>query len=204
MTEPTKKKRTGAEYHDERGRIKRFEPTDAMRRDVEAAAALGTPHADITLLVEWGRSAPISVKTLTRHFHIELARGKARATVKVARKVFEQATEGHFGSQMFWLKCQAGWKETQVVEATGKDGAPLPAPVVATIYLPMKESAVEEAQGDNVGKSARAAGMRPGADEPVSAAAPLVKRARSAPGDEPSAHGTIEPVNEHISKRYRI
>ena len=36
--------------------------------------------------------------------------------------MFKLAREGNVTAQIFWLKTQAGWKETNHVELTGKDG----------------------------------------------------------------------------------
>lgn len=42
--------------------------------------------------------------------------GRARAIKKVSGKLFANACKGDRVSQMFWLKCQAGWRETDKEE----------------------------------------------------------------------------------------
>lgn len=63
--------------------------------------------------------------TLRRHCMDELKHGKQRANARVAGALFQAALKGCKIRQMFWLKCQAGWRDRQTVELTGKDGAPL-------------------------------------------------------------------------------
>jgi hypothetical protein len=67
----------------------------------------------------------ISPPTLSKHYREELDTGKIQANAKVAEALFNRATKG--GAQavtamIFWLKCQAGWKETSVLEHVGDGG----------------------------------------------------------------------------------
>ncbi len=53
-----------------------------------------------------------SVKTLRKHFRIELDYGKIQANAEVARTLYTMATSGKcVAATIFWLKCQAGWRE---------------------------------------------------------------------------------------------
>jgi hypothetical protein len=52
-------------------------------------------------------------------------RGKARAIGKVARNLIQQAENGNTSAAIFYLKTQAGWKETNVHEVSGLDGQAL-------------------------------------------------------------------------------
>jgi hypothetical protein len=52
-------------------------------------------------------------------------RGKSKAIGNVAKNLISQAQAGNVSAAIFYLKTQAGWKETQVNEITGADGAPL-------------------------------------------------------------------------------
>jgi len=49
-------------------------------------------------------------------------RGKANAIGSVARSLLSKAKSGDTTSMIFYLKTQAGWKETMSLEHTGKDG----------------------------------------------------------------------------------
>lgn len=48
-------------------------------------------------------------------------KGRSKAVFKVGQSAFNQAISGKTPAMtMFYLKCRAGWKETQVVEHAGK------------------------------------------------------------------------------------
>ena len=49
-------------------------------------------------------------------------KGKARAVGFVALNLIQKARGGDLGAQIFYLKTQAGWKETQRVEGAGDTG----------------------------------------------------------------------------------
>lgn len=89
--------------------------------------AAGFPQEQIAEQINLDR------KTLRKHFRVEIDTGKTSANAMVARSLFKKATgDGpqSVSAAIFWLKTQAGWKETTVNEHTGKDGAPLAAPIV--------------------------------------------------------------------------
>lgn len=66
-------------------------------------------------------------------------KGKARAIGTVAKGLVKQAMEGNTSAAMFYLKTQAGWRETSVQEITGKDGATLQAPVFNIVGVSPKD-----------------------------------------------------------------
>ena len=49
-------------------------------------------------------------------------KGKARAIGKVAQGLIKQANNGNTTAAIFYLKTQAGWKETITQEVTGANG----------------------------------------------------------------------------------
>ena len=51
-----------------------------------------------------------------------IKRGKERGIAQVANKLFDQALAGNTTAMIFYLKTQAGWKETNRQELTGADG----------------------------------------------------------------------------------
>lgn len=63
-------------------------------------------------------------------------RGKAKAIGNVAKNLIQQAQEGNISAAIFYLKTQAGWKETQTHELTGADGAPLLSGIQVTFVKP--------------------------------------------------------------------
>ena len=66
-------------------------------------------------------------------------RGKAKAIGNVAKNLIQQAQEGNISAAIFYLKTQAGWKETQTHELTGADGAPLLSGIQVTFVKPENE-----------------------------------------------------------------
>jgi hypothetical protein len=98
-----------------------FAPTDEQRRTVRAMAGYGVPHDDIALVV---RCSP---PTLRKRFRQELDVATIEANARVAQTLYQQATTpGNVAATIFWLKARAGWREKQVVELNGKDGAEAP------------------------------------------------------------------------------
>ena len=49
-------------------------------------------------------------------------KGKARAIASVASNLVKKANSGDLVAQIFFLKTQAGWKETQKIEGGGENG----------------------------------------------------------------------------------
>jgi len=49
-------------------------------------------------------------------------KGRAKAVGFVAQNLIQKARGGDLGAQIFYLKTQAGWKETQKVEGGGNSG----------------------------------------------------------------------------------
>lgn len=54
-------------------------------------------------------------------------RGKAKAIGMVARSLLQAALKGDRVCQMFYLKTQAGWRETNSLELSGPNGGPIQA-----------------------------------------------------------------------------
>ena len=114
---------------------------------VRAMAGYGVPHDDIAVVVK------CSPPTLRKRFRQELDVATIEANAKVAQTLYQQATTpGNIAATIFWLKARAGWREKQVVEMTGKDGAAIPALSLAIRYVsaePLSELEWLEAYGDN-------------------------------------------------------
>ena len=49
-------------------------------------------------------------------------RGKAKGVLTISNALFEQAKSGNTTAQIFYLKCNGGWRENTRVEITGADG----------------------------------------------------------------------------------
>jgi hypothetical protein len=100
---------------------KPFLATDVERKQVEAMSGYGVPFEQIAALVRDG----IDIDTLRKYFSLELINGKAKANAQVGKGIFQKAMAGDTTAQIWWSKCQMGWKETQRHELTGADGQPL-------------------------------------------------------------------------------
>ena len=97
---------------------KPFTPTDEQQRIVRAMAGYGVPHDDIAVVVK------CSPPTLRRRFRHDLDVATIETNARVAQTLYQQATTpGNIAATIFWLKARAGWREKQLVELSGRDGA---------------------------------------------------------------------------------
>jgi len=93
------------------------EPTEKSRAQVEQAAGLGLPHDQIGALIG------ICDKTLRKYYEKELALGKATASAKVAKTLFNKAINGDTTAAIWWTKAQMGWGETNTTKFANPDGS---------------------------------------------------------------------------------
>ena len=110
-------------------------PTDESRAFVERLIANGVTRAVIARVVG------ITEKTLEKHYHHELSTGAEVANEKVAASLYAKAIDPKGGmsgtvAAIFWAKTRMRWVETQRIENTGPDGAPLPDKPAVQIILP--------------------------------------------------------------------
>ena len=104
----TAKKDTEDGERKRRGRPS-YKATKVDREQVQVMTGLGLTADDICNVMGFGRA------TLFKYFKDELSAGNSVAKSKVAQSAFMMATgEKHPAMTMFWLKCRAGWRETQV------------------------------------------------------------------------------------------
>lgn len=91
---------------------KPWEPTEAELSKIELYAGLGSTQEQVATLL--GKS----VNTLKAGLGAKDAfeRGKAQTIAKVAGSLVSKALAGDTASAIFYLKTQAGWKETNVSE----------------------------------------------------------------------------------------
>lgn len=89
---------------------------EEVARQVEKLAALGVTQEDAANILGFSQD------TLARRYAAQWNKGKAVAKAKVAGKLFEKAMAGDGASIFFYLKTQAGWRETQHVDHTSSDG----------------------------------------------------------------------------------
>ena len=96
-----------------------YQKTEEDAKNVEALTIAGVTQKLIAEILK------ISEPTLRKHYRTELDTSKAKANAVISQALFKQAREGNIAAQIFWLKTQAGWRETNHYELTGKDGEKL-------------------------------------------------------------------------------
>ena len=95
--------------------------TADQRAQVEALAAYLSQDQ---IADYFGISRPTFAAMIERDNDISLRykKGKAKAIGLVAQGLLQKARNGDTASAIFYLKTQAGWKETNVQEHTGANG----------------------------------------------------------------------------------
>ena len=95
-------------------------PTDAQRQTVQLHATVGTDQETIARVIG------IDAKTLRKHYRDELDISRAKANATIGGALFNKAKGGDTAAMIFWMKTQAGWRETQHLDHTtnGKDMSP--------------------------------------------------------------------------------
>lgn len=64
---------------------------------------------------------------------VRYKRGKAKAIGSVSKGLLQKAMNGDNAAAIFYLKTQAGWKETSVVDNTSSDGTMTPSKITRTV-----------------------------------------------------------------------
>ena len=93
---------------------RKHEPTPETRLQVKTLASVGTPQDQIALVIG------ISKNTLIKHYRKELDTAMIIANAAIGQTLFKQAKDGNTAAAIFWLKCRAGWVDTQKIEHTGQ------------------------------------------------------------------------------------
>ena len=94
-------------------------PTEDTRKMVKNLSAVGIRFEDIASKLD------ITDDTLRKHYRKELDEGRIDANASIGTTLFQQAKNGNTAAAIFWLKTRAQWRETDRLEVTGADGAPL-------------------------------------------------------------------------------
>jgi len=98
-----------------------YTPTPEDRNTVRTMAAGGIPQERIAACIGGG----ITAKTMRKHFRRELAIAGDQANAVAVSMLFAAVQKGEAWAICFWLKCRAGWRETDRHEIVGEDGGPL-------------------------------------------------------------------------------
>jgi hypothetical protein len=119
------------------------QPTEKTRAEIIALRSYGVPIKEVAAYIG------IDDKTLYKYYRDELDNSAIKANANVGKFLYQAAsgqalTTGASYSDcvraaMFWAKTRMGWKETNVQEHTGKDGATLQAPVFNIVGVAPKD-----------------------------------------------------------------
>ena len=91
-------------------------------KQVESLAANGLTHEQIAAALGISESTLTKRKRESADFTDAIKRGKAKGIAVVTNKLMESIKGGNMTGMIFFLKTQAGWKETNVQEHTGANG----------------------------------------------------------------------------------
>ena len=91
-------------------------------KQVESLAANGLTDEQIASALGISRTTLANRKRENEQFVQAIKRGKAKGIALVTNKLMESIKGGNMTGMIFFLKTQAGWKETNVQEHTGANG----------------------------------------------------------------------------------
>ena len=91
-------------------------------KQVESLAANGLTQEQIACALGISERTLRSRKGEIADFADAIKRGKAKGIALVTNKLMESIKAGNMTGMIFFLKTQAGWKETNVQEHTGANG----------------------------------------------------------------------------------
>ncbi len=94
-------------------------------KQVESLAANGLTQEQIAAALGISESTLHKRKQENTEFTAAIKRGKAKGIALVTNKLMESIKGGNMTGMIFFLKTQAGWKETNVQEHTGANGTAL-------------------------------------------------------------------------------
>lgn len=100
------------------------ELTEAQKAEVETLAAVLTTE-QIADFFGIGWRTFYDLMARDEDIAARYKKGKARAIGAIAQTLISKARAGDTVSMIFYLKTQAGWRETQNIEHAGQDGGPI-------------------------------------------------------------------------------
>ena len=107
--------------------------TEQQLDEVEKLSGLGLTNEQIASFMK------ISQPTLRKWAGERLEVGKAKALASVSSSLFSAIKKGNITAMIFYLKTQAGWKETERHEHTGPDGEPIQTKATVITSEPMSQ-----------------------------------------------------------------
>ena len=108
---------------------------DEQRAQVEALAAY-LSQEQIADYFGIGKTTWFAMMQRDEDISERYKRGKAKAIAVVAQGLLQQARNGDKAAAMFYLKTQAGWRETNQIDHTSSDGTMTPSSIERVIVKP--------------------------------------------------------------------
>ena len=108
---------------------------DEQRAQVEALAAY-LSQEQIADYFGIGKTTWFAMLQRDEDISERYKRGKAKAIAVVAQGLLQQARSGDKAAAMFYLKTQAGWRETNQIDHTSSDGTMTPSSIERVIVKP--------------------------------------------------------------------
>jgi DNA-binding Xre family transcriptional regulator len=96
-----------------------YKPSKEDRARVQLMAAGGMTQESIA------KRMGMTDKTLREHFRQELDFGLSEINTLAIGQLVQQIRAGNMAAICFWLKCRAGWRETDRLEHIGEGGGPV-------------------------------------------------------------------------------
>lgn len=109
--------------------------TDEQRAQVEALAAY-LSQEQIADYFGIGKTTWFAMLQRDDDLSERYKRGKAKAIAAVAQGLLQKARKGDNAASMFYLKTQAGWRETNQIDHTSSDGSMTPSSIERVIVKP--------------------------------------------------------------------
>ena len=108
------------------------ELTEKQIDEVETLAAVLSTN-DIADYFGIGRTTFYALMHRNPYITERYKKGRAKAKGAIAGSLIQKARSGELGAQIFYLKTQAGWKETQSLEHSSPDGSMTPTSIERVI-----------------------------------------------------------------------
>ena len=117
----------------------RFELTDEQKIQVEKlASVLNTEQLADFLGI--GRTTFYNIMERDEEVSERYKRGRAKAVGNIASNLIQQAQQGNTTAAIFYLKTQAGWRESQDINHLSSDGSMSPTVIERVIIDPKDET----------------------------------------------------------------
>lgn len=94
-------------------------------KQVETLAEYGLTQQQIAHALGYAKRTTEKIIAEDERAKAAYKSGRARGINAIAKTVYRKAMEGNVACAFFYLKTQAGWRETERHELTGPDGGPI-------------------------------------------------------------------------------